>query len=137
MAFDTEIRGHHFTMDAKKEAGGNDQGPTPKEIYLSAIIGCTGMDVVSLLKKMRVEFTNVELDCDGELTEQGPPKTFKKVEITYKVEGPSVDPEKVKKSVEMSMTKYCGVSAMVVKACPIFYKIMVNGAVTSEGQAHF
>lgn len=136
-AFEAEIRGHRFVMDTKRESGGDDQGPTPKELYLSSIIGCSGVDVASLLKKMRVEFDELEIECHGDQKEFGLTKIFSRIDIVFKVNGNQVDNSKVVKSVVMSMTKYCGVSAMAAQSCPIFYKIQVNGQWINEGQARF
>ena len=138
MQFEATIRDHKFQIDAKVEHGGKDTGPNPKELLLSAIMGCTAMDVASLMRKTRVEFDSFEVRGDAEPTEKGThPIIYKKVDIIYSVKGQNVELEKVKKAVELSMTKYCGVSAMVSKAAPIFWKIEINGEIKADGEAKF
>jgi putative redox protein len=134
--FLTEIRNHQLTQDAKTEGGGQNKGPTPKELLLAAIAGCTGMDVVSLLKKMRVNYQSFEVDAQAETTDTHP-KTFQEVVVDFKLTGEDIDLDKVQKSVDMSLTKYCGVSAMVWKVSPIKYQILLNGEVKATGFAKF
>ena len=69
MSFDVELNGHHFTIDADEKFGGNDKGPRPKALLLSGLAGCTGMDVVSLLKKMRMDWKSFNLEVEGQLTD--------------------------------------------------------------------
>ena len=121
MAFDSQIDNHTVRIDT---AGllGDDSGPSPKKILLSALAGCTGMDVVSLLKKMRVSFTDFEMDIDADLTEEHP-KVYSEIRILYRVFGTQLNKDKVKKAVDLSQEKYCGVSAMLEKNSPITYNI--------------
>lgn len=136
MSFDSHIRNHKVLMDAKTEVGGENQGPSPKELLLASIIGCTGMDVVSLMTKMRVEFESFEVLAEADTTEDYP-KVFKQVNLTYLVNGKNPDLAKIQKAVEMSLTKYCGVSAMVSKVSPLVYEIRVNGSSAATGRANF
>jgi len=121
MAFDSQIDKHTIRMDA---AGllGDDTGPSPKKLLLASLAGCTGMDVVSLLKKMRVPFTNFEMDIDADLTEEHP-KVYSEIRIKYRIFGSQLSKEKVKKAIDLSQDKYCGVSAMLEKNSPIVYTI--------------
>ena len=68
MAFETEINGHKIIIDAEPEVGGEDLGPRPKPFMLASLGGCTGMDVISILKKMRVEVKSLNVKVEGELT---------------------------------------------------------------------
>lgn len=136
MSFEANSRGHKTYMDIKEESGGKNSAPTPKELTLMSICGCSGIDVVSLLKKMRVPFETFTMDAETETTE-GYPSIFKAVTLNFRVTGPQVDVEKLKKSVHMSMTKYCGVSAMIVKAAPIYYHIYLNQTLVHSDQAIF
>ena len=121
MAFDSQIDKHTIRMDA---AGllGDDSGPSPKKLLLASLAGCTGMDVVSLLKKMRVPFTNFEMDIDADLTDEHP-KVYSEIRIKYRIFGTQLNKEKVKKAIDLSQDKYCGVSAMLEKNSPIVYTI--------------
>lgn len=136
MSFRNDIRGHQFYLDAKADHGGADKGPTPKEILLAGIAGCSGMDVVSLMKKMRQNFTSFHITSETNTTE-GHPSIFDKVIVEYHIVGENLSNEKIADAVHKSMTKYCGVSAMISKASPIVYKVFVNGAMVEEAEAKF
>jgi putative redox protein len=114
MKFDTEVNGHHFMMDLAGEKG-DDAGPRPKPLMLAALAGCTGMDVISLMKKMRqeVEYFNTIVEGD---TEDEQPNAFVKMHIIYEFRGKDLDPEKIEKAISLSMERYCGVSAVYRKA---------------------
>lgn len=114
MKFDTEVNGHHFYMDQAGEHGGN-SGPRPKPLMLAALAGCTGMDVISLLKKMRqeVEYFNIKVEGD---TEDEHPNAFVRMHVIYEFRGRDLDIEKIEKSISLSMERYCGVSAVYRKA---------------------
>jgi putative redox protein len=125
MAFKGEVNGHEIVIDADAGFGGNDQGPRPKPLILVSLIGCTSMDVVSLLKKMRVDFTDLKVSADGELTEEHP-KYYHKIKLTYDIWGKDLDRAKVEKSVKYSQEKYCGVTAMLEKSSKISYEIIYH-----------
>ncbi len=125
MAFSTEIDGHKLVVDAPADAGGNDSGPRPKVLMLVALGGCTGMDVVSLLKKMRVEFTALNIRIEGNLTEDHP-KHFDKLKLIYELEGSNIPDDKVKKAVDMSIEKYCGVAAVYKQTMEFDYEIVIK-----------
>ncbi len=105
-------------MDAAEKVGGTDTGPKPMEMLLHSLAGCTGMDVVSLLKRMRVEFTGLEVNVEADEAPEHP-KTYTKVNIEYVITGRDVDRAKVEKAINLSQDKYCSVSAMLRKHCPI------------------
>lgn len=135
LGFEAQVRGHKFIMDAKSEVGGKDQGPTPKEFLLASICGCSGMDVASILTKMRLKVDSCEVLAQTETT-AGHPSIFATVHLQFVIQG-EVKAEQAMKAVTLSMTKYCGVSAMVVKASPITFEVSVNGAKVGEGVANF
>jgi putative redox protein len=114
MKFDTAVNGHHFYMDQAGENGDN-SGPRPKPLMLSALAGCTGMDVISILKKMKqdVEYFNVTVEGD---TEDEHPNAFIKMHIIYEFKGTNLEKEKIEKAISLSMERYCGVSAVYRKA---------------------
>ena len=125
MSFKGEVNGHEIVIDADAGFGGNDRGPRPKPLILVALIGCTSMDVVSLLKKMRVPFTDLKVSADGELTEEHP-KYYHKIKLTYDIWGKGLDKAKVEKSVKYSQERYCGVTAMLEKSSEITYEIIYH-----------
>lgn len=124
MSFASEINGHKIVVDAKEEFGGQDKGPRPKALMMLALAGCTGMDVVSILEKMRVSFDDFNVRIESELNDEHP-KFYKKMHIIYEFKGKNLDLEKLKKAVEMSQEKYCGVSANYKKAMDVTYEIKV------------
>lgn len=122
MAFEAESGPYKILMDADEGVGGNGMGPKPKPLLLSALAGCTGMDVVAILKKMQVNFDSFSMSVDGELTEEHP-RYFNKIRMVYKFTGKDLPYSKIEKAVTLSQEKYCGISAMLGKAAEITYEI--------------
>jgi len=125
MMFEANVSGHPVVMDALPEVGGSDQGARPKELMLAALAGCTGMDVVSILKKMRVPFTGVNIRVEADVTEEHP-KHYERMHIIYEFSGENLPMEQLKKAVELSQDRYCGVSFVYKKAMPVSYEIRVT-----------
>ena len=124
MSFKSVINGHELIVDAVDAVGGEDRGPRPKPLMMLALAGCTGMDVVSILKKMRVEFKDFNVKVDSEMTEEHP-KVYSSMHITYEITGSGIDFAKVEKAVTLSQENYCGVSAMYKKAMKITHEIKI------------
>ncbi len=110
MAFKTVVNGHEFVIDAVEKVGGEDRGPRPKPLMMASLAGCTGMDVVSILKKMRVKLDYFNVVVEAELTEEHP-KHFIKMHVIYEFKGNDLPMAKLEKAISMSEEKYCGVSA--------------------------
>ena len=110
ISFTADINGHKIIMDTADE-GGHNLGPSPKKLMLASLSGCTGIDVVSILNKMKVPFSEFSIDTDASLTDNHP-KIYKKVTITYKIRIDEKDRHKMQKAVRLSKEKYCGVNAM-------------------------
>jgi putative redox protein len=113
--------GHSVLMDAKPEVGGEDNGPRPMELSMVSLGGCTAMDVVSILKKMRVDLESMTIDIDSEQAPEHP-KIFTKINIEYNFTGRNIKDENVKKAIELSQEKYCSVTAMLKEKAEITYK---------------
>lgn len=124
MAFETEINGHKIIIDAVAEVGGENKGPRPKPFMLAALGGCTGMDVISILKKMHVDVEKFNVIVDGDLTEEFP-KHFYKMHVLYEFTGKDLPIDKLKKAVSLSEERYCGVSAVYRKALELTSEIKV------------
>ncbi|MCG8578299.1 MAG: OsmC family protein [Bacteroidales bacterium] len=124
MSWETELFGHKLTLDAGKENGGDDKGPRPKILMLTALAGCTGMDVVSILKKMRVEVEDIQIIVEGDLTDEHP-KYYEKMHVIYQFKGKDLPMDKLEKAVSLSEERYCGVSALYKKAIPVTTEIQV------------
>ena len=124
MKFDAVVSGHHVIMDALPVGGGNDEGARPKELMLSALAGCTGMDVISILKKMRIEPEYFNVKVEAEMTEEHP-KHYTSMHITYEFKGENLEIEKLQKAIDLSQERYCGVSFMYRKAMKITNEIKI------------
>ncbi len=124
MAFEGEVGGHKIILDAAPESGGENKGARPKPLMLLALAGCTGMDVVSILKKMRVEFEDFQIFVEGDLTEEHP-KYYQSMKVIYQFKGKDLPMDKLEKAVSLSEEKYCGVSALYKKAIPVSFEIRV------------
>ena len=122
MAFETILDDHKLAADAHPNVGGDGKGPRPKPLLLFSLAGCTGMDVVSLLKKMRVDFEDFKIQVSGELTDEHP-KYYHKIHLTYQFKGKDINASKVEKAVNLSQDKYCGVSHMLKQAAEITWDI--------------
>jgi putative redox protein len=125
MAFEATVNDHKIVIDAMEAVGGEDRGPRPKGLLLLSLGGCTGMDVVSMLKKMRVEFDYFNVEVEGELTEEHP-KYYHTITINYIFKGKDLPMEKLEKAVNLSQDRYCGVTAMLEKAATIKHNIIVK-----------
>jgi len=115
---------HLVPMDTTPEFGGDSSATKPLELLLLGLGGCTGMDVASVLKKMRQDFTGIEMNITAERSEEHP-TPYTKIDLEYVIYGRGMDEEKVKRAVELSQEKYCSVSAMLRKACPVNYTVSV------------
>jgi putative redox protein len=116
--------GHNMTLDASEQSGGYDKGVRPKELLLVGLSGCTGMDVVSILKKMKVENYSFEIEVDYEKTTEHP-VIYSKINLVYKFKiADDQYKDKIEKAVKLSQDRYCGVSAMLKKASEITYEIV-------------
>ena len=125
MAFEADVNGHKIVMDADQHVGGENRGPRPKPFMLAALGGCTAMDVISILKKMRVDIESFNVKVEGDLTEEFP-KHFYKMHVIYEFTGKDLPMDKLKKAVELSEERYCGVSAVYKKALEITSEIKVT-----------
>jgi len=100
---------HAVVMDAGEQVGGEDTGVRPGELPLIAVGGCTGIDVVSILNKMRVPFDDIEIFVSSESAPEHP-KYYTKIEMKYIIRGKDLPEEKVQKAIELSQERYCSVS---------------------------
>ena len=116
MAFEASVNGHTLVLDATDEAGGHDLGPRPKPLTLVSLAGCTGMDVISILRKMREPVSWFNVRVKGETTTEHP-KTYIKIRLIYEFKASDgLKDENVRKAVSLSKDRYCGVSALLRKA---------------------
>jgi putative redox protein len=125
MWFEVAIEDYKIKIDADPEHGGNRKGPKPKPLLLAALGGCAGMDVVSILGKMRVVFDDFRVSVEGDLTEEHP-KHFYHILVKYEFKGVDLPYDKLRKAVDLSEERYCGVSETLKKALEIESEIWVN-----------
>lgn len=123
MAFDTEVTGHTIRLDGDESVGGDDSGPRPKPLLLSALAGCTGMDVIYILRKMKIEPSFFNIKVEGDLLEEHP-KGYGEIRLVYQFKAADgLDETKVETAVGLSQEKYCGVSAMLKEGSTLSYEI--------------
>ncbi|HTQ27904.1 MAG TPA: OsmC family protein [Puia sp.] len=126
MQFNALVNGHTIIMDAPERVGGEDHGPIPKPFVLTALSGCTGMDVIALLRKQGRELKDLNLKVSGEISKQ-PPIEYLSVHIVYEMKGEPADEQAAKEAVMTSQEKICGVSHMLKKIMPVTWQIIYNG----------
>jgi len=125
MQFNALVDGHTIVMDAPPRAGGEENGPIPKPFILTALSGCTGMDVVALLRKTNITVDDFSLKVTGELSKQQPLE-YVAIHVAYDIKGKQSDKDAVLKVVNDSQEKICGVSHMLKKALPVTWEVNFN-----------
>ena len=125
MQFNAIVNGHTIFMDAPERVGGGDNGAIPKPFVLTALSGCTGMDVVAFLRKDGIQMKNFELKVEGEISKQ-PPIEYTSVHLNYYFEGNEEDEQAALNAVTLSQEKYCGVSSMLKKIIPVTWDVIYN-----------
>lgn len=117
-AFDSFQNETKIEIDAKAGFG-------PKALLLSALAGCSGIDVVEILEKMKLAFAGLQIEVEADQTNE-PPKVFTDIHINFIIKTEEENRDKVKKAIDLSLDKYCGVSAMLKKNSKIDYKITIE-----------
>lgn len=132
MQFDVESgSGHTVILDAAKHGGGRNAGFVPMEMLLIGLAGCTGMDVISILRKKRQQVTGYEVRVRGERAEDYP-MVFTDITVEHIITGHDVSPQAVARAIELSETRYCGAGAMLGKTARLkhSFRIVEAGAET-------
>lgn len=117
--------GHRVDLDTPVESGGSGTGPRPVEMLLIGLAGCTGMDVITILKKKRQAVSSFRVRVRGERPEEHP-RVFTKIHVEYEIGGKGIDPGAVQQAIHLSESKYCSVSAMLRQAVPITSEIRIE-----------
>ena len=123
--FDSRFKNNNIVLDDTSASGKDDSGFSPKALLLSGLAGCTGIDIVSILDKMKAPYQSIRIETAADLTEEHP-RVFKEIKITYFVKIPADYEDKVKRAVDLSLEKYCGVAAMLRKQCAIIPKVVIE-----------
>lgn len=126
MQFNALVNGHTIIMDAPERVGGEDLGPIPKPFVLTALSGCTGMDVIALLRKQGKQLKDLNLKVSGEISKQQPIE-YISAHVIYEMAGNPEDEQAAKEAVMYSQEKLCGVSHMLKKIMPVTWQIIYNG----------
>ena len=126
MQFNALVNGHTIIMDAPERVGGEDNGPIPKPFVLTALSGCTGMDIVAILRKANKEVADFSIKVTGELSKQAP-ISYVAMHVVYDFKGEPANQEAALEAVNLSQEKYCGVSQMLKKALPVTWEVNYNG----------
>lgn len=125
MQFNALVNGHTIIMDAPERVGGEDNGPIPKPFILTALSGCTGMDIVAILRKAQKEVNDLTIKVTGELSKQQPIE-YISMHVVYDFKGDALYKDAALDAVNLSQEKYCGVSHMLKKALPITWEVNYN-----------
>jgi putative redox protein len=125
MAFEADVNGFKIILDAEEAVGGENRGPRPKALTLVSLAGCTSMDVISILKKMRVEPEYFNVEVEGELTDEHP-KYYHSIHVKYIFRGKDLPMAKLEKAVSLSEDRYCGVNALLSKGAKLTSEIVVE-----------
>jgi len=120
---DQQFKSYHGNNEIKID-GKRANGFGAKALLLSAAAACSGIDIVEILGKMRIDFSDFEIETEAEQTDDHP-RVFKEIFITYKLKTDKSNEEKIKKAIKLSLDRYCGVSAMLKKNSPIHYKLQI------------
>ncbi len=122
LSFEAETgSGHRFSLDTKPRAGGESKGPTPMEVLLVSLAGCTGMDVASILQKKKVDLRDLTVKVSGERAAEHP-KYFTKIDVEFGLEGKDIKREDVEHAIGLSKDRFCSVSAMLKEKAEISYR---------------
>ena len=126
MQFNALVNGHTIIMDGPEKVGGEDNGPIPKPFVLTALAGCTGMDVAAILRKAQKQVNDFDMKVTGQISSSLPIQ-YTSIHVIYDFKGPQENKEAALKAVTDSQEKYCGVSSMLKKALPVTWEVNYNG----------
>ena len=126
MQFNARVNGHTLVMDGPEKVGGENNGPIPKPFLLTALTGCTGMDVVALLRKAGKRVNDFILRVEGEISNQSPIE-YTNIHLVYELNGDQNLQQEVLTVITHSQEKICGVSNMLKKILPLSWEVVYNG----------
>jgi putative redox protein len=132
MRFDVETgSGHRVILDAAVHNGGQDSGPQPMEMLLVGLAGCSGMDIISILRKKRQDVSGYEVRIHGKRVEEHP-RIFVEIEVEHIFTGHNIQPEAVKRAIDLTEERYCGVSATLNKTAKLIHTFRIIEAGKTE-----
>ena len=119
--------GHQIVLDAAIEGGGDDEGPRPMEMLLTALAGCSGIGIIGILRKMRQDVTNYEVRVNGERSETEP-RVFTRITVEHIFTGRNLQPASIQRAIDLDRENYCGANAMLSKAAQIEHTFKIQEA---------
>ncbi|MCC5931041.1 MAG: OsmC family protein [Cyclobacteriaceae bacterium] len=122
IAYEAKVSGFQIPIDGAKEVGGQDSGARPKQLMLASLAGCSGIDVASILKKMRVNFDSLDIHVTAKLSDDSP-QVYTYVHLLYTFRGENIDRLKCQRAVDLSQNQYCGVTLMFKKFAEVSYDL--------------
>lgn len=122
----TNDTGNTVLMDGSESIGGHHKGMRPMQLLLTAVGGCSAIDIISILKKQRQKIESFEVEVDGDSVKVEDHSVYKTIVVHFKLRG-EIDPEKAEKAAQLSFTKYCSVSKALEFSSDITFKVTVNG----------
>ena len=120
--------GNIVHIDGSPSIGGSGEGARPMQLLVMGLGGCSAMDIVLILKKQRQVITDLKIVLEAERYEDRTPSTFKKIHVTYEFKG-DLEPKKVKRAVDLGITKYCSVTKILEESCEITYETTIDGEI--------
>ena len=123
--FSTDNDGHNVVIDLGEDQGGQNNGPRPKKFMLLAAAGCTGLDVVEMIRKMRIELSHFDIKIDAEVSDEHP-KKYESMKLIYEFKGDDLPEKKIERAVKLSFENYCGVLAVYKSCLPVSYEVRIN-----------
>jgi putative redox protein len=125
MQFNALVNGHTIVMDAPERVGGEDNGPIPKPFVLTALSGCTGMDIAAILRKANKEVTDLTIKVTGTISKKAPIE-YVAIHVIYMFRGDAANEAAALEAVTASQEQYCGVSSMLKKIMPVTWEVHYN-----------
>tara|TARA_B100001057_G_C22826480_1_gene941627 strand:+ start:791 stop:1216 length:426 start_codon:yes stop_codon:yes gene_type:complete len=122
----TNNNAHKVLLDNKSKIEGKVEGVSPMELLLMALAGCSSIDIITILKKQKINPTDLKMDVEGKRIGGVVPSLFHKIAVNVRLEG-DITPEKAKRAVSLSFDKYCSVAKTLEFSTPIKYSIFLNG----------
>lgn len=122
--FEIDLDGHKLITDTSEENGGNNAGPSPKQLLLAGLIGCIGIDVTSIGEKKKLKIEDIQIEVEADVTDTMP-AVYENIHLTFKFKGEDLNLDTLEKMVKLSKESYCGVSIMLEKHTPITYEVEI------------
>lgn len=122
--FEIDLDGHTLITDAPESKGGDNAGPSPKQLLLAGLIGCIGIDVTAIGEKKKLDIEDIQIEVEADVTDTMP-SVYENIHLTFKFKGKELNLNTLEKMVKLSKEKYCGVSVMLENHTPVTYEVVI------------